>query len=280
MSAALHGLVLAGGHSTRMKRDKATLTYLGTPQLPKAYSMLSGYVARCFVSVRPDQADDGVRNAFPQILDSVAVAGPLAGIMSAQSVEPAAAWMVLACDLPFLDDATLAHLVEHRDPARLATAYRSTHNGLPEPLCAIYEPASREVLQAYAGSGRTCPRKFLQTHDVALLEQPTPRALENVNSNEDYWAARAGLLPENENKSVQVTIQYFAILRDQAARSDEALRTDARTPRELYEQLQQRYGFTLPADMLRVAVNTEFGDWAQPLADGDAVVFIPPVAGG
>ncbi len=32
--------------------------------------------------------------------------------------------------------------------------------------------------------------------------------------------------------------------------------------------------------MLRVAVNAEFGDWQQPLADGDAVVFIPPVAGG
>jgi molybdopterin converting factor small subunit len=32
--------------------------------------------------------------------------------------------------------------------------------------------------------------------------------------------------------------------------------------------------------LLRVAVNGEFGDWEQPLAEGDAVVFIPPVAGG
>ena len=32
--------------------------------------------------------------------------------------------------------------------------------------------------------------------------------------------------------------------------------------------------------MLRVAINTEFGDWSAPLSDGDAVVFIPPVAGG
>ena len=60
----------------------------------------------------------------------------------------------------------------------------------------------------------------------------------------------------------------------------ESLVTSARTPRELYDELKGRYPFTLPADMLRVAVNTEFGDWAQTLADGDAVVFIPPVAGG
>jgi molybdopterin converting factor small subunit len=32
--------------------------------------------------------------------------------------------------------------------------------------------------------------------------------------------------------------------------------------------------------MLKVAINAEFGDWAQPLAEGDTVVFIPPVAGG
>jgi len=32
--------------------------------------------------------------------------------------------------------------------------------------------------------------------------------------------------------------------------------------------------------MLRVAINTEFREWTAPLAEGDAVVFIPPVAGG
>jgi molybdopterin converting factor small subunit len=56
--------------------------------------------------------------------------------------------------------------------------------------------------------------------------------------------------------------------------------TRARTPRELYAELAARHPFTLPPEMLRVAVNAEFGEWSQPLAPGDAVVFIPPVAGG
>jgi len=77
-----------------------------------------------------------------------------------------------------------------------------------------------------------------------------------------------------------IRVQYYALLREQAGRSDETLTTSARDPRELYAELSQRYPFTLPADMLRVAINAEFGDWSQPLKAGDAVVFIPPVAGG
>jgi molybdopterin converting factor small subunit len=78
----------------------------------------------------------------------------------------------------------------------------------------------------------------------------------------------------------EIKVQYYALLREQAGRSDETLTTRARTPRDLYAELAARYPFTLPADMLRVAVNAEFGDWGQALKAGDAVVFIPPVAGG
>jgi len=77
-----------------------------------------------------------------------------------------------------------------------------------------------------------------------------------------------------------IRVQYYALLREQAGRSDETLTTSARDARELYAELSQRYPFSLPVDMLRVAINAEFGDWSQPLKAGDAVVFIPPVAGG
>lgn len=78
----------------------------------------------------------------------------------------------------------------------------------------------------------------------------------------------------------EIRVQYYALLREQAGRSDETLTTAALNPRQLYDELRARYPFTLPADMLRVAVNAEFGEWSQPLKAGDAVVFIPPVAGG
>jgi molybdopterin-guanine dinucleotide biosynthesis protein A len=285
MSAPLYGLVLAGGRSTRMQRDKATLAYHGRTQLEWAMDLIAPFVERAFVSVRPDQTQDPVRAKFPQIVDQQDNLGPIAGILSAQAAHPEAAWLVLACDLPYLDAATLKHLIWARQADRPATAYRSSHDGLPEPLCAIYEPASREAIAAFVATGRNCPRKFLIRSEAHLIEEPNPRALDNVNTPEEYGSAMTTLAPETARAggttaAKKVRVQYFALLREQAGRSDESLSTTARTPRELYEELRARYPFSLAPEMLRVAVNTEFGDWSQPLSDGDSVVFIPPVAGG
>jgi molybdenum cofactor guanylyltransferase len=273
----LYALVLAGGRSTRMQRDKAALTYHGQTQLEWAVSLLEPRALRVFVSVRPDQTRDPVRAGFEQIVDSHQNLGPIAGILAAQAKFPQAAWLVLACDLPFLDEDTLEHLTAARQPQRLATAYRSRHNGLPEPLCAIYEPSSREPLLAHIAGGKTCPRKFLINSDVQLVDGPNPHALDNVNTPDEYGSAVAALSPATGK---HIKVQYYALLREQAGRSDEALVTTAHTPRELYDELKSRYPFSLAPEMLRVAVNAEFGEWTQPLADGDSVVFIPPVAGG
>jgi MoaD family protein len=78
----------------------------------------------------------------------------------------------------------------------------------------------------------------------------------------------------------RIKVQYYALLREQAGRSDESIATAAPTPRDLYNELKSKYPFSLAPEMLRVAVNAEFGEWSQRLADGDSVVFIPPVAGG
>lgn len=275
----IFGLVLAGGRSTRMRRDKATLVYHGRSQLESAFELLAAVTERCFVAVRPDQADEPLRRRFPQIVDRHEGMGPLAGILAAQHTHPQAAWLVLACDLPFLDRASLQHLIAHRQVGALATAYRSAHDGLPEPLCAVYEPASAAPLLEYAAAGRRCPRKFLIEHQATLVEPVRTHALDNVNSTREYWESMQTLAPENASLRT-LHVQYFALLREQAGRSAETVQSAARSPAELYAELQQRYGFSLPAEMLKVAINGEFGDWSQPLQTADAVVFIPPVAGG
>ncbi len=276
----MYGLVLAGGRSSRMQRDKAALAYHGRTQLEWAMDLITPFVQRAFVSVRPDQASDPVRAKFAQIVDTADNLGPIAGIMAAQAAHPDAAWLVLACDLPFLDAATLKHLIWARQEDKPATAYRSSHDGLPEPLCAIYEPASRESIATYvATTGKNCPRKFLIRSDAHLIEEPNPRALDNVNTPEEYGSAMTSFFRRTA-RARRFAFSTCALLREQAGRSDESITTTAHTPRDLYEELRKRYPFSLAPEMLRVAVNTEFGDWSQQLADGDAVVFIPPVAGG
>ena len=79
---------------------------------------------------------------------------------------------------------------------------------------------------------------------------------------------------------MKVTVQYFALLREQRGLTQETLETAAPTPAALYEELRARHGFRLARAQLRVAVDGEFTDWQAPLADGARVVFIPPVAGG
>jgi molybdenum cofactor guanylyltransferase len=262
-----------------MGRDKASLTYgSDSPQLARVMALIAAHVVRSYVSVRADQAADPLRTRFEQIIDTHADIGPLAGLLAAQAAHPHAAWLVVACDLPLLDAATLGQLLRARDPQRMATAYRSSHDGLPEPLCAIYEPASAAALAAHLASGQQCPRKFLSGADTLLIDQSAASALDNVNTPADYRSAveRVGAKPVSR----RLTVQYYALLREQAGRREEALTSAARTPGELYEELGRRYPFTLAPEVLRVAINNEFRDWSTPLEDGDAVVFIPPVAGG
>ena len=273
----IYGLILTGGASKRMQRDKAALKYQGKTQLDRAFELLSRYLDHVFVSVRADQTSDPTRAHLPLIVDSVEGAGPITGIRSALAAHPEVAWLVLACDLPFVSDAAIEELLRRRDPSALATAYKSAHDGLPEPLCAIWEPAAAPPLAEYQAAGGHCPRKFLIRHGAPLIDPPDPRALDNVNTPEEYSQAVAAL---ETLAPMQLKIQYYALMREQAGRSEETLETAAATPADLYSELAARYGFTLSREQLKVAVNSEFSDWSRKLAANDAVVFIPPVAGG
>lgn len=79
---------------------------------------------------------------------------------------------------------------------------------------------------------------------------------------------------------IRVRLRYYALLREQAGLGEELVETAAGDAARLYDELAARHGFKLGREQLRVAVNSEFSDWTRPLADGDEVVFIPPVAGG
>lgn len=298
--APLFGLVLAGGASARMQRDKAALEYHGQSQLHWTFHLLSHVCAATFVSVRPDQREEPTRAGLPQIVDRQPGIGPIAGISAALQAHPKAAWLVAACDLPFLDETTLRHLAARRDPKKLATAYRSAYDNLPEPLCAIWEPQAREPVLAYLAAGKSCPRKFLINADTLLLDLPDPRALNNINTADEFHSTMTALAVNSgstrnrnedalgardaESKSQTQTrtirVQYYAILREQAGGSEETLDTQAATAAELYDELRQRHPFQLAASQLKVALNSEFSDWNTPLRHGDTVVFIPPVAGG
>jgi len=106
----LYGLVLTGGQSRRMQRDKSALCFHGKPQVQHVFDLLSLYCAKVFVSNRKEQSTLEEQKDLPQIhdLDEYADVGPLAGILSAMKTYPGVPWIVLACDLPFVSKHILA----------------------------------------------------------------------------------------------------------------------------------------------------------------------------
>jgi molybdopterin converting factor subunit 1 len=79
---------------------------------------------------------------------------------------------------------------------------------------------------------------------------------------------------------IAVTARYFAAFRDRAGLEAESLRTGARTAGELYTEISASHGFADTMARCKVAINDEFASWDAELADGDVVLFFPPVAGG
>ena len=185
MAKSIFGLVLAGGESRRMGRDKALLERDGKTQLAHIVELLEGCVDKVFVSTRADQNKDEERGRFEQVVDRYDDLGPVAGILSALDEYPEVDWLVVACDLPNIDEATIRHLLKHSGGEQPFTAYSSSYDGLPEPLCAVYHSGCADIVRRFVDDGVNCPRKILIRSDTHLLEQPDPRALDNVNTPDD-----------------------------------------------------------------------------------------------
>jgi molybdopterin-guanine dinucleotide biosynthesis protein A len=168
-----------------MGHDKALLVRDGQSQLEHVAVLLEGLVDRVYVSVRRTQQDEPERNRFATIVDRYDDIGPIAGILSAMDEHPDVDWLIVACDLPNIDPGTLACLLDNRSAAQPFTAFRSSHDDLPEPLCAVYRAGCDAVIRPFVDSGVVCPRKILILSDTLLLEQPNPVALDNINTPDD-----------------------------------------------------------------------------------------------
>ena len=187
----LYGLVLIGGRSTRMRKDKALLKYHGKSQAIYTYELLLQFCEKVFFSIRPDQTDLKIIQGYPYLSDAAPYLdiGPLGGILSAMKAFPKAAWLALSCDLPFLKSSTLKHLIASRDVKKLATAYQSANDYLPEPLCAIYESHGRKKFNAFFKNSVHCPRKILINSDIELIALKDKIALNNANEPKEYLQA-------------------------------------------------------------------------------------------
>lgn len=185
----LYGLVLAGGKSRRMGNPKDKINWHGKEQRYYAADLLAPFCDEVFISCRQDQLENFDPN-YNALTDTFLNMGPFGGILSALRSQRDKAWLVVACDLPLLDEKSLEFLIENRNIEKAATTYESPFDGLPEPLITIWEPKSYPLLLNFLGSGITCPRKVLINSDTLILKPGNPDSLMNVNTPEDVAKAQ------------------------------------------------------------------------------------------
>ncbi len=176
----LKGLVLAGGQSLRMGKDKTKIDYHGKPQNDYVYELISGFCEETYLSVAK-KSD----SKLPQIEDKIKGFGPYSGIVSAFMHDPNSAWLVLATDIPLLKKKTIKHLVESRNTSKYATCFHNPETNFPEPLITIWEPRSYPRLLNFLSLGYSCPRKVLINSDIEELEIANKDHLFNANTPEE-----------------------------------------------------------------------------------------------
>jgi len=79
---------------------------------------------------------------------------------------------------------------------------------------------------------------------------------------------------------MNITVRYFASLREERGCAEEDLQTEAGTAEGVYRALREKHGFKLESTQVRFAVGTEYVGPDHFLAEGDDLTFIPPVSGG
>ncbi len=186
----LKALILAGGKSTRMGSDKSQLVYDGKEsQEIKMAKLCASLGLESHISKSAEFPDDHI-GEIPVIKDRLTDMGPFGAIVSAFMHDPDAAWLVLACDLPFINEASLQRLLSQRYPSGVATAFKAVERPFPEPLITIYEPKAYGRFLEFMSLGYSCPRKVIINSDVRVLDLEDETVIENVNTPEELEKAR------------------------------------------------------------------------------------------
>jgi molybdenum cofactor guanylyltransferase len=192
-SGQLTGAVLAGGHSRRMGRDKATLAHEGRPLWERQAGVLESSGCEVIAVVRqPGQAPLGLPGSLHLWHDSVTDAGPLAGLHTALSHSRTLLLAVLAVDMPRIDPWWFQWLGSYCGSNIGAVACRP--DGSYEPLAAIYpRTALTETTQRLTG-----PDRSLQSLATALMDRHLLRSVPLPEA--DLWRVANWNTPGDRNR--------------------------------------------------------------------------------
>jgi molybdopterin-guanine dinucleotide biosynthesis protein A len=178
-----YGVIVAGGKSSRMGKDKALLPFGDAPTMTHyLYFNLAPFFTKLYVSAKEDKFGGD----FPLVLDKYEIASPLVALVSIFKTLPHELIFFVSVDTPLIDTAIVEKLYEAYEEGLDAVV--ATVEGKSQPLCALYNrsvlPAAETLLQA----DRHTMRAFLKTLDIAYVpfEAKEARRFVNLNEPETY----------------------------------------------------------------------------------------------
>ncbi len=186
----LAAVILAGGASRRMGQNKALLRLRpdGPRLIEQELAAVTPLTSQIVVST--NTPDDYAWLRLPLIPDRQPGCGPLGGLEAALATLDVRHVLLLGCDMPWVATGLLRYLISLREQA--AAIVPRTHEGLFEPLCAVYSQTCLPVLQAYLASGRYQMRGWLAAVSVRAVTaeeltpyDPTLRSFKNYNTPAD-----------------------------------------------------------------------------------------------
>ncbi|MGQ9865724.1 MAG: NTP transferase domain-containing protein [Pseudanabaenaceae cyanobacterium] len=186
MASDRYSLVLAGGHSRRLGRDKALLPWAGVTLLQHVCASARTVSAEVVLVAPRDRPYE--TSGADRWLDDSQSQGPLAAIAQGLTTVPETAWvLVLACDLPHLEPGVLQAWAQHLpylSPAIAAYLPRR------QPLCGWYRASQRAALDRFLATGRRACQDWLREIPRAIAPCP-PAMLTNLNTPADWHALAA-----------------------------------------------------------------------------------------
>jgi len=189
MKGTLKGLILAGGASRRLGRDKRQVLWSGQSLLERALDL----AGQCCEEVWVSGCDLVAEKAAGWLPDAIPGIGPIAGVLTGLRTLRCPL-LVLACDMPLLKEAMLHRLLDawqEKPEDRVMTAFVQ-ENGFIQSLAAIYEPAAVPFLTASVERGEYSLRLAIppeKRHPVAYAGYEA-RYFFNLNSPEDLEKLR------------------------------------------------------------------------------------------
>lgn len=181
------GIVLIGGQSNRMGQPKALLEYHGKTLIERSVELLSDCCSNVYVSGKETQLPSLSRFSFEFIADKYPHIGPIAGIVSVFEADQLTnqPLLVLATDMPLVNQEILTRLLLYRNPQKLATMYQHPGTGFLEPLCAIYEPSAYFELKRGITEKEYSMQRILKREQLNILDIDSPDLLKNINTPEE-----------------------------------------------------------------------------------------------